>query len=283
MADASHFMYLNFHTNTGGALALSGPGAVGAVGGSKVVIHPVLRAGACPTISRSAVKDTYEYPCGSCTNARFAVDDYALKVAGPWAVAIHVIDGLGAAEAPAQVGSLNDDDYDPAPKQNGGVVGAAVYRWSRQSYVVASSGLDGQVAGGTMTYAVPGGSASRHVVFDAPEDGSGRSLVSATASSGRCVVSITAGAGFAGRPLLFSVGTAVGGCALAEDANVVPGDPPPGTGASPISGCSSGNAGGGCSAASPVGSKAPLASFLGLCVAAALLLRRRAIGQRSGR
>jgi MYXO-CTERM domain-containing protein len=41
-----------------------------------------------------------------------------MAVPGPFAVAIHVIDGLATRESEAIVGSLNDDTYDPAPKQN---------------------------------------------------------------------------------------------------------------------------------------------------------------------
>jgi len=103
----------------------------------------------------------------------------------------------------------------------------------KQSFVVASSGVDGQV-GATMTYGVPGGSASRHVVFDAPEDANGKALVTASASGGRCAVSITAGAGFAGRPLMFSVAAAADGCTVSEDANVPAGGPPPGGGVGPL-------------------------------------------------
>ena len=55
-----------------------------------------------------------------------------------------------------------------------------------------------------MTYGVPGASAGRHIVFDAPEDGNGMSVVKAAAQSGRCVLTITAGAGVAGRPLMFT-------------------------------------------------------------------------------
>src|SRR4029079_11782737 len=102
---------------------------------------------------------------------------------GPWAVAVHVIDGLGTGES-AQVGSLNDDNFDPAPKQNAGVIGAALYRASKQSYVVASAAQDGAPAN-PMTYGVPGGSAGRHIVYDAPEAGDGTSAVSAAATSGR--------------------------------------------------------------------------------------------------
>ncbi len=284
-ADASHFMYLSFHTNTGGTLLLSGAGASGTVGGSTVAIHPVLLPGATPAILHPQVTDTYSFPCGSCTNARFPVDDYTAKVPGPWATAIHVIDGLGSGEAAAEVGSLNDDNFDPAPKQNGGVIGAAVYRGSKQSYVVASSAVDGQ-AGTTMTYGIPGGSASRHVVFDAPEDGNGESLVSAAASGGRCLVTITAGAGFAGHPLLFSVGTAQSGCAVTQSTEVAPGTPPPGGGVSPIGGGGGGTTTsgstvvGGCSAGS-AGSPWAFAPLAGaLWFVARRRRERRTIGAR---
>jgi hypothetical protein len=234
LADATKKMYLSIHTNTRpGGLALTAGAYVGTVGGSKVAIHPVLLSGnPVPYVFLPAVTNTYNHSCGGCTNARFAVDDYRVDVPGPWAVAIHVIDGLASGEAPALVGSLNDDNYDPAPKQNGGVVGAAVYRSSKQTYVVASSGLDGSV-GPTMTYRVPGGSASRHVVFDAPENGAGQSVVSAAASSGSCTVTIAPGAGFAGRPLMFSLSTAQQGCGVSEDTDVAPGGPPPGDGVQP--------------------------------------------------
>lgn len=222
---AARFMHLNFHTNTGGSLALSGGVATGTVGRSKVAIHKVMGGGS-PSIFRPAVVNTYRYPCGSCTNARFAVDDYTLRVPGPWAAAIHVIDGLGSGEAPARVASMNDDDLDPAPKQNGGVIGAAVLRGGKQSFVVASSRDDGRT-GTTMAYRVPGPAASRHVVFDAPEDGAGSSSVTARADVGHCVITITAGAGFVGRPLMFSVESAERGCVVTEDRNAPPADVPP--------------------------------------------------------
>ncbi len=67
-----------------------------------------------------------------------------------------------------------------------------------------------------MSYGVPGGSAARHIVFDAPEAKDGTSAVSAASRSGRCVVSIAAGAGggAAGRPLIFDVASAKDGCTI---------------------------------------------------------------------
>src|SRR5262249_55418438 len=155
----------------------------GTVGGSKLAIHAAWLSGGTPAISKPTIGSctlSCSFPCGACSAARFAVDDYTLTVPGPYAQALHVIDGLGSGESPAEVGSLNDDNFDPAPKQNAGVIGAAVYRASKQSYVVASAAQDGAPAN-PMTYGVPGGSAARHIVYDAPEAGDGSSAVTAAA------------------------------------------------------------------------------------------------------
>lgn len=246
-ADASHFLYVNLHANSGGTLALSGGTATGTVGASKVVIHGVALTGAA-TITQPPVKDTYSYPCGPCINARFANDYYQVKIPGPQARAIHVIDGIGASESPADVGSLNDDNYDPAPKQNSAVIGAAVYRTQKQNYVVASSAPRG-ASGASLSYGVPAQSASRHVVFDAPEQSDGQSKVTSAVQGTRCVVTITAGTGFAGHPLMFTLSSAANGCTLAQDADVPSGEPPPGGGVAGNGGTSaaggSGNANGG--------------------------------------
>jgi hypothetical protein len=227
-------VYLNFHTNTKGTLHLdSGMGvASGTVGGSLVAIHRVLLSGGTPKVVQPRVGDCpgpCNFPCGTCATARFAVDEYSVKIPGSWAVALHVIDGLASGEALAQVGSLNDDTYDPPPKQNGGVLGAAVYRSSKQSYVVASSAVDG-AQGASMTYGVPGNSPGRHIVYDAPEAADGSSAVTASAAAGRCVVAIAAGAGsgIAGHPLMFQIGSADGGCTVSADTDVAPGAAPPG-------------------------------------------------------
>jgi hypothetical protein len=242
----THNMYVNFHVNTGGTLKIDAATgiAMGVVGSSGVAIHPVTTSGATPSLSQPPVggcKVSCSFPCGACTAARFAVDEYSLTVPGAWAVAIHVIDGLASGEAAAQVGSINDDNFDPAPKQNAAVMGAAVYRASKQSYVVASSAQDG-ASPATMTYGVPGGSASRHVVFDAPEAADGTSAVSVSAQAGRCVTSISAGSGggFAGHPLMFQVAAATDNCTASQDTNVMPGAPPPGGGVMPTPGGNNG-------------------------------------------
>jgi MYXO-CTERM domain-containing protein len=271
-ADADHNMYVSFHTHTGGTLTGAGCVATGTVGSSQVAIHQVLlsEGGTAKIFHPKIGECSGSYPFGTCTNARFDVDDYSLKVPGPFAVAIHVIDGLGAGEV-ATVGSLGDDDYDPAPKLNGGVMGAAVYRGGKQSYVVASSAVDG-ASPATMTYGVPRG-ASRHIAFDAPEDASGQSAVTAAkGAGGRCVVTIAAGAGFAGRPLIFRVDDT---CTAAQDADVTASEPPPGSGKLT---CTSGglSQGSGCGCAiGGASSRTQMAWLAILAIVFALYFRRR--------
>jgi hypothetical protein len=220
---ATRKMYVSFHANTAGTLALDAAGglAIGKVGASRIAIHRVRLSGGTPKIVHTRKSDCpgdCRYPCGSCTAARYDVDVYAVAVPGPFAVGIHVFDGLADGEAPATVASINDDAIDPQPRQNAAVIGAAVLRASKQSYVIASSATGGAAPGAsaTMTYGVPGGTAARHVVFDAPEARDGTSAVNAAAKSGRCVVRIAAGSGggAAGHPLIFDVAAATEGCTV---------------------------------------------------------------------
>jgi hypothetical protein len=176
-AGAAQNMYVQFHTNTGGGkLKLNGSVAKGPVGSSEIAIHAVSLSGGAPTITQPAVKEctvSCAFPCGQCDNARFPVDKYVVKVPGPYASAVHVLDALASGEPEARVGTMNDDATDPAPKQNAGVIGAAVNRANKQTFVVASSGKDGSISA-TLTYGVPALGASRHIVFDAPEGATGK-------------------------------------------------------------------------------------------------------------
>ena len=85
----------------------------GTVGGSKVAIHAVLLSGGTPSVSVPAIfqrllQSSCSYPCGQCDDARFTVDKYTVTVPGPWAVAVHVIDGLAASEPRPRSLSMND-------------------------------------------------------------------------------------------------------------------------------------------------------------------------------
>jgi len=212
--------YLRFRTPA--KLTLSGKVASGKVGTSLLAIHQVKVSGGTAAIKSYPAHDSCDSKMrGGCTHARFAVDEYSLEIPGPRALAIHALDALGVGESPAEVTSLNDAPID-VPPQNDGVLGAAVRRGNMTTYVVASSANDG-VTGATMTYGVPGGTSSRHVVFDAPADAAGKSKVVVTASGGRCLVTITPGGSFLGLPLMFSVSSAAEGCKATDEPDAPPG------------------------------------------------------------
>jgi hypothetical protein len=226
---ASRGMYVQLHAGSPTMTWDAGTAtATSTVGASKVVIHLVKDGGATPTVRNlpASAPCSGSFPYGPCETVRRAAGKYLLYPMGPWASTIHVIDGLASAEAPAAVGSLNDDTNDPAPKYNGGVIGASVLRSGQRSYVVATSATNG-ATGTTMTYRTPGASPARHVVYDAPEAGDGTSSVGASVSSGHCVLTITAGSGggVKGRPLIFDVGAASSGCAVTGQADAPPAAP----------------------------------------------------------
>lgn len=152
------------------------------------------------------------------TAARFDAGEYAVTLPGPTALAVHVLDALGASEAQAEALSLAD----PA------VVGARVTRGGVRSFILASSAKDG-APGTTLAYSAAGDKAARHVVFDAPEDKAGASNVTTRVVGAECAIVITAGTGasaFAGRPLVFNLSAAKDGCTAAVDASPPPSPPP---------------------------------------------------------
>ena len=123
-------MYVQFHTNTGGGgLTLSNGVATGTVGGSQAGYPcraPLGRhAGReaadrlLEQLERRVLLLSCNYPCGSCSVGRFAVDEYQVTVPGPWAVAVHVIDALGSSDSPATVASLSDATVDPSGAEHG--------------------------------------------------------------------------------------------------------------------------------------------------------------------
>ena len=264
----------------------------------QVVIHAAVLSSGTPTVT--TVASSGDNGCssgnyGSCTDARFAVSEYSLTIPTSPSLAIHVIDGLGSGESPATVASLSDPTVNTTPAQNGGVIGVSVTRSSTLSYVVASSATDGK-AGATLAYGVPGTSAARHVVFDAPEDANGVSTVAATAQNGRCLVSITAGgaSGYAGHPLIFDIATAASGCTASQAQAAPPPTAGSGNGASSGggssgSGASSGSGGssGGNGASASVAAKAsggcgcdvvgttPASAWGAMAAGAALFFARR--------
>jgi len=221
-AGRDHLLRLRFRTPA--ALSLAGGIARGRVGGSSLAIHAVrIDPPAAPRVAAIAAGGNCddEY-FGACKLARFAVGEYAVEVPGPDALAIHVIDGLPADAAPARVRWIGDPDIAGSPDGNQAVAGAEVIRDGHTTFVVTAARPRGAKDQASLTYLVPGGGASRQVVFDAPEDRQGRSSIAATpAGDGRCRLVVSAGGAQAmpGRPLIFTVAAAAGGCAVAAEAN----------------------------------------------------------------
>lgn len=198
--------YLRFRTPA--KLSLSGNLATGKLGASLLAIHAVKLSGGAPALKAFPADDSCDTVTrGGCDHARFAVDEYSVQLPGPRALAIHVLDALGAGEAPSQTAVI----------EGGAVVGATVIRGKSTTHVIASSANDGAV-GSTLSYAL--GSGGRHVVFDAPVDVAGKSTVTVAAKDGKCRVTITAGGTLPGQPLVFVTSAPAEGCKLAEDGDV---------------------------------------------------------------
>jgi hypothetical protein len=192
-------------------LTYADPVAKGTVGGSQVAIHKVSLSGGAPSVRTPSTAECSGSNFGQCTSSRFATTEYGVSMPGPTATALHVIDATAVGEPVPAVNALGDP----------GILGTEIVRGAVRLLVAASSAKDG-AAPGEMKYGAPGDLASRHVVFDAPEDANGRSKVTARAEGGKCLVSIVAGEGFEGRPLAFSMTNAGEGCRVTEDKGVKP-------------------------------------------------------------
>jgi hypothetical protein len=207
----SRHVYLRFRTPA--TLSLENGLARGKEGKSAVAIHAVsLSPPATPAIAQiPKASDCPQGPFGACAIARFPVNEYAVTLAGAEARAVHVIDGLAADEAPAEV----------APVGGAAVLGARVARGGHVTFVVASA-TPREAPADALAYDVAGDAPARHVVFDAPEDGDGKAAVTASPTTdGKCHVALAPNGEkmFVGRPLVFTVAAASGGCALTEDAD----------------------------------------------------------------
>jgi hypothetical protein len=219
-------MYLRFRSP--GTLGFAAGGIVRAdVGGSSLAIRTVsISPAASPAVKAIARATDCPGPHGACAIARFPVSEYSIATRGAEVLAVHVLDGLAKGEAPARALRLDDPAVDAKPPQNAAVVGAAVSRGAAWTYVVAAAATADEPPG-ALSYGVPGAASSRHVVFDAPEDGEGRAAVTASAAGGRCLVKLSSSGDrkLKGRPVVFNLGPAASGCAVGEDADVPPDSP----------------------------------------------------------
>ena len=263
--------YLRFRTPA--TLSLAGGVARGVTGGSALAIHAVTREPPAEPVVRAvpASSGCGNEGWGACTDARFPVGEYALRLTGPEIFAVHVLDGLGQKEAPAEVAALT----------SASVAGATVLRAGKRSFVVATRSPS-PAPPPEIAYDVPGAQAARHVVFDAPEDGAARTGVTTRAQGASCHVALTVDGAtrVANRPAMFFVGRAADGCPVTEDApapmdGVDPAAPRPALLAAPRPAARARRAGGCAVASAPATSPWILLALIALAVSAARATARR--------
>jgi MYXO-CTERM domain-containing protein len=213
-------VYLRFRTPATLALAGAPPAflATGSVGDSALAIHALaLSPPAAPTVAalpRSS--ECPDGPFGACAIARFPVNEYALTLAGAEVRALHVLDGLASGEKPAEVEPIGRA---VAGAEKAAFQGVRVARGGKVTFVVAAPSAR-EAPLDALAYETEGAGASRHVVFDAPEDPDGRAAVTASATpDGRCQIALASSGDkmLAGRPVVFAVGPASAGCPITED------------------------------------------------------------------
>ncbi len=195
----------------------------------------------------------------ACDISRLAAGmEYRADLAGPSAIALHVVDAQSAAAAaPANVLLAGS-----------GYRGVLVERGENRVAVVTNDTPEGTPSG-PLVYRVPAGSGALHVVLDAPVGASGQSDVTGASDGADCVVTVTARAdssgGFEGRPLVLRT---TSGCNVVAEGTQGPVDPGPqgpsgagggvvGTttgagGSSDVGGASTGNAGSAGAGSSPI-------------------------------
>lgn len=278
-------MHVRFRTPAQLTVSSAPPfSATGTVGGTSLFIQAAKLSGGAPSARSLPDGGTCDNAptWGVCDASRIAVNEYFVDVpGGAEMLAVHAVSGVAAGGASPVVRSMDDPAVDTTPPANGGVVGASVVRGAQVTFVVASSQQDG-MSGSTLTYGIPGGASSRHVVFDAPENAQGASTVTTSATNGRCAITVAAATsgGFTGHPLIFAVSSGANGCTATEDpsappASAMPGMPAVGGGGSSAGqgGSVSGGSSGGCSA---TGSETAWSGAFLLATAGLALARWRA-------
>ncbi len=195
---------LHLRVRTPGELSLSGTRANATVGGSALAVEDVWSSSGAPNVRDMPQADECPSSDHQCDVSRLpAGSEYRLDVAGPSAMAIHVVSARDAAGSAHQL--LTGDGFRGVvvPRANGAVV------------VVTNDARDGTLAS-KLAYEAPANAV--HVIVDAPVDSSGKSDVSATADGTNCRVSVSAhqgsSGGYDGQPLIVHLDAS---CAVADD------------------------------------------------------------------
>lgn len=266
---------LHLRVRTPSALTLTGEIARGKRGSSSLSIRKVFSSSGAPEVRDMPQASECPPSSHTCDVSKLpAGTEYRINVAGPSAVAIHVIDALPA-EAEAPVGEL---------LSGLGYRGVLLERGATRVAVIAAD-----ESSAAISYRVPATGGAVHVVPDAPSGPDGTSDVTAVRDGNDCNVKISphaAGAsGIPSSPLVLRVRD---DCTFSDDGTQAPFQPDPADpggplpGQAPISaGSSSGpssepsGAGGGSSQPSGAGSGNMQATVVRGSVAGCSIVRDR--------
>lgn len=223
---------LHLRVRTPGDFSLDGDRATATLGGSALSVEHVWSSSGAPSVREMPQASECPSSDHTCDVSRLAAgSEYRLDVAGPAAMALHVVSARG---------SLGDAH---AVLEGDGYRGVVLERASGPVAVVTNGAVNGARAS-SLVYTAPAN--ATHVVVDAPVDGSGKSDVAATKDGTNCQVTVTPHAGsksgFDGAPLVIALDAS---CAVSDDGMRMM---PPSLGGS---GGSSGTVGMGGSASSP--------------------------------
>ena len=185
--DATRALHLRMRTPA--KLSLDNDVATATVGASGLSIQRVYSSSGSGTIrDMPTTPECSSTNRGTCDTSRLpSGQEYRIDVAGPQAVAIHVMDGHAASASAPKSTLLSGTGYR----------GVLVTRASGSTAVVAGDSADAATPS-SLTYSVPAGTGVLHVVVDAPGGDGGRSDVTAVADGSDCKVTVTPRSGSSG-------------------------------------------------------------------------------------
>jgi hypothetical protein len=207
---------LHLRVRTPASLALAGDIATGTLGESSLGIRKIWATSGSANVR--AMPQATECPSSdhTCDVSRLSAGtEYRLDVAGPAALAIHVVDAQSGSGASAAGELLSGSGYR----------GALIAQGTSSVAVITNDAADG-ARGDSLVYRVPAADGGVHVVVDAPVNPDGVSEVRAARDGDHCKVEVTphqgATEGFSGRPLIVRTSST---CAISDDGAQAATDP----------------------------------------------------------
>ena len=202
---------LHLRVRSPAALTLVGDSASGSIGASSLTIQKLWTSGGAANVR--AMPQASECPSSShaCDVSKLpAGSEYRVDVSGPAASAIHVVSAGAGTAAPSVLLT--------GPGYRGALIDVQA---ARVAVIGADAAADSPV--GSLSYRVPAGDDTVHVVLDAPVNTEGQSDVTASRDGNDCLVEVKAhsgaGTGMSGRPLVVRANR---DCALVDDGDEKP-------------------------------------------------------------